>query len=195
MFELFRSKAEAVSAVVHRASTAPAALELVLGVLEREQVRDEPGARAVWCEGPILGRLDRDALSGRVPGLSFEVTRGRAADSRVGVTEFDWALADTGTLAQDATDPRLRLASSLTETHVALVRTGAILPDLASLLARIDPRRMRYVACVTGPSRTADIERVLTIGVHGPKKLVVIAVDAAVDAAGDAASNAAGEVR
>jgi L-lactate dehydrogenase complex protein LldG len=41
----------------------------------------------------------------------------------------------------------------------------------------MDPRRVRYLACVTGPSRTADIERVLTIGVHGTRRLVVIAVD------------------
>ncbi len=66
---------------------------------------------------------------------------------------------------------------------------------MAALLARIDPGRMRYVACVTGPSRTADIERVLTIGVHGPRKLVVVVVDAAVDTAVDAAVGAAEEVR
>ena len=40
----------------------------------------------------------------RVPGLSFEVTKPLAAESRVGVTEFDWALAETGTLVQDASD-------------------------------------------------------------------------------------------
>jgi L-lactate dehydrogenase complex protein LldG len=177
MFELFKAKAEAVSAEVHRVKDRAEARELVMRVLEREGVEDAPGARAVWREGPLLGPLDRDALATRAPGLSFEVTRERAAESRVGVTEFEWALADTGTLAQDATDPALRLASTLTETHVALVPTGAILPDLADLLGRIDPRRMRYLACVTGPSRTADIERVLTIGVHGPKKLVIVAVD------------------
>jgi L-lactate dehydrogenase complex protein LldG len=177
MLQLFRTKAEAVSAEVVQVASPAAALDAVLDVLVRERVEDAPGARAVWCEGPLLrGLLDPAALRRRVPGLSFEVTKERAAASRVGVSEFDWALAATGTIAQDATDPRLRLVSTLTETHVALVRTAALLPDLECLLARVDPRKARYLACVTGPSRTADIERVLTIGVHGPRKLVVVLV-------------------
>jgi len=72
------------------------------------------------------------------------VTKERAAESRVGISEFDWALAETGTLAQDATDPRLRLASTLPETHVALVRASTLLPDMECLVARVDPRRARY---------------------------------------------------
>jgi L-lactate dehydrogenase complex protein LldG len=112
-----------------------------------------------------------------MPGLSFAVTRERAAESAVGISEFDWAVADTGTLAQDATDVAKRLVSTLTETHLAIVRTGSILPDFATLLGRVAPERMRYLTCVTGPSRTADIERVLTIGVHGPERLVIVAID------------------
>ncbi|HEX9400669.1 MAG TPA: lactate utilization protein [Anaeromyxobacter sp.] len=178
MLELFRAKAEAVRAEVLRVPSPAAAVDAITTVLEQERVEDVPGGRAVWCEGRILqGTLDRDALARRFPGLSFEVTKERASRSRVGVTEFDWALAATGTLAQDATDPRLRLASMLTETHVALFRTATLLPDLECLLARVDPRHARYLACVTGPSRTADIERVLTIGVHGPRRLVIVAVD------------------
>ena len=178
MFDLFRQRAEAVGAEVLRVPSPAAALDAVAGLLEREQVADAPGARAVWCEGPLLQcALDPGALARRFAGLSFEVTRARAAESRVGVSEFDWALAATGTIAQDAADPRLRLASALPETHVALVRTASLLPDLECLLARVDPRRVRHLACVTGPSRTADIERVLTIGVHGPARLVVVVVD------------------
>jgi L-lactate dehydrogenase complex protein LldG len=179
MLQLFKAKAEAVSAEVLRVPSPAAAVDAVLGVLARERVEDAPGARAVWCEGAIVqGLLDRAALSLRVPGLSFEVTKERAAQSRVGVSEFDWALAMTGTIAQDATDPRVRLVSMLTETHVALVRESSLLPDMECLLARVDPRKARYLACVTGPSRTADIERVLTIGVHGPRRLVVVVVGA-----------------
>lgn len=177
MLELFKAKAEAVSAEVLQVPSPAAAVDAVLGVLERERVAEAPGARAVWCEGPILRELpDPAALVRRVPGLSFDVTKERAAESRVGISEFDWALAETGTLAQDATDPRLRLASTLPETHVALVRASTLLPDMECLVARVDPRRARYLACITGPSRTADIERVLTIGVHGPKKLVIVMI-------------------
>jgi L-lactate dehydrogenase complex protein LldG len=135
-----------------RVGSRGAALRKVLEVLAREQVADAPGARAVWREGALLSPLDRPALKASVPGLSFEVTRESAAQSRVGVTELEWAIAETGTLAQDATDPALRLASSLPETHVALIGVGSLVPDLAALLARVDPRRMRYLALVTGPS-------------------------------------------
>jgi L-lactate dehydrogenase complex protein LldG len=183
VLDLFEAKALAVGAEVRRAAGPREALSTILELLAREPLADAPGQRAVWCEGPILREvLDRAALTRRFAGLSFEVTRERAAESRVGCSEFDWGLAETGTLAQDATDPRLRLVSTLPELHVALVRAAAILPDLECLLTRIDPRRMKYLACVTGPSRTADIERVLTIGVHGPRRLVIVTVGAPAEA-------------
>ncbi len=68
MLGLFKAKAEAVSAEVLQVPSPAAAVDAVLGVLERERVVDAPGARAVWCEGPILqGLLDLAALVRRVP--------------------------------------------------------------------------------------------------------------------------------
>jgi L-lactate dehydrogenase complex protein LldG len=176
MFDLFKAKAEAVSAEVHRFATSRDALAFVAAELRREGVADQPSHRAVWCDGPLRRAAERTELA-TMPGLSFAVTRERAAESAVGISEFDWAVADTGTLAQDATEVAKRLVSTLTETHLAIVRTGSILPDFATLLGRVAPERMRYLTCVTGPSRTADIERVLTIGVHGPERLVIVAID------------------
>jgi L-lactate dehydrogenase complex protein LldG len=120
--------------------------------------------------------MDRNRLR-EVPGLRFDVTRELAADARVGISEMTWALADTGTLVQDSTAIEQRLVSSLPTIHVAIVPTTGILPDMPALLSRINPAECGYLAMITGPSRTADIERVLTIGVHGPERLIIIAVD------------------
>jgi L-lactate dehydrogenase complex protein LldG len=90
---------------------------------------------------------------------------------------MEWGLADTGTVVQDATDPALRLVSTLPEIHVALLPACRILPGLADVVPKLDPGRAPYISFITGPSRTADIERVLTIGVHGPSRLVVVVHD------------------
>jgi L-lactate dehydrogenase complex protein LldG len=177
MFETFRARAEAVSAEVHRVGAPAEALRFVEGLLAREGVADAPGARAVWAAGPLAAGLERERVAERIPGLTFDVTRQAAAESRVGVSEMEWGLADTGTVVQDATDPALRLASTLPEIHVALLPADRILPTLADVLPRLDPGRSPYISFVTGPSRTADIERVLTIGAHGPVRLVVVVHD------------------
>jgi L-lactate dehydrogenase complex protein LldG len=177
MFETFRARAQAVSAEVHRAATRAEALDFVLSLLRKEGVSDAPGAYAVWAEGPFLAGVDRAALARDVRGLRFEVTKELAAGAKVGISEVDYAVANTGTLAQAVDDVAQRLVSSLPAIHVALVPAGRIVPDLAALFARLGPAKSRYLALVTGPSRTADIERVLTIGVHGPERLVIVFVE------------------
>ncbi|MFO0580837.1 MAG: lactate utilization protein [Anaeromyxobacter sp.] len=179
MLETFRARAEAVSARVHRAAGKAEAVEVVLALLAKEGVSAEPGRTAVWAEGPLLAGLDRAALAARAPGLGFEVTRETAAAARAGVTEVDWLVANTGTIAAAADAVAPRLAASLPDVHVAIASAARIVPDLAALFARLGPAQTRYLSLTTGPSRTADIERVLTIGVHGPARLHVVVVDGA----------------
>jgi L-lactate dehydrogenase complex protein LldG len=78
---------------------------------------------------------------------------------------------------QAADEADKRLVSTLPPLHIALVSASAVLPGLPALIERVDPRESAYLAFITGPSRTADIERVLTIGVHGPARLIIILVD------------------
>ena len=177
MFATFEARAQAVSAEVHRYGTRQEAVQFLLDFLRAEAVADAPGSYAVWADCPFLAGIDRAELARQVPGLSFGVTREAAAAAKVGISQLDCAIAATGTLVQDATPVELRLASTLPTIHVALVPTGELYPDLAAVVARLDPRHAPYISMITGPSRTADIERVLTIGVHGPKRLVVVFVD------------------
>jgi len=176
MFEQFKTRAEGVSAEVYRFETKEAALAWLIGFLLREGMADKPQSTALWAECSFLDGMDRDELQ-RIPGLKFGVTRELAADAKFGISQMEWSLADTGTLVQDSTAIEQRLVSSLPTIHIALVPTNGILPDMPTLLERLHPKESAYIAMITGASRTADIERVLTIGVHGPERLVIVFVD------------------
>jgi L-lactate dehydrogenase complex protein LldG len=177
IIESFKTRAEAVSAQVHRVATKKLALALVIRLLQQEGVADVPNSRAVWAACPMIGDAEKNLLQSEVPGLTFDVTRERAAAAKVGISQMDWALANTGTVVQCADAVDKRLVSTLPLLHIALVSTASLVPDIPALLNRVDPRQSAYLSFITGPSRTADIERVLTIGVHGPERLIVVLVD------------------
>ena len=176
MYEQFKARAEGVSAEVFRFASKVLALDFIVGFLQREGISDEPGSHALWADSPFLDGIDRQTLR-EISGLKFEVTRELAAEARFGISQMGWALADTGTLVQDSSAIEQRLVSSLPTIHIALIPTSGLLADLPALLTMLHPKDSGYIAMITGPSRTADIERVLTIGVHGPERLVIVFVD------------------
>lgn len=177
MYELFKTRAEGVGAEVHRFGTKEEALTFIGGFLRAAGVDDAPGGYALWADGPFLKGVDREALRAGAPGLKFQVTRELAADALVGISEAGYALTDTGSLVTDQTAVEQRLASTLPVIHLAIIGTDRILDGKSAVFTKINPSNSRYIAFITGPSRTADIERVLTIGVHGPKRLVIVFVD------------------
>ena len=119
----------------------------------------------------------------RAQGASVVTTISREAAEAAGggVTGVNFAIATTGTLVIESTPEALRLASTLPEKHFALLDPRKILRDDIAAVAplrqfhRTQPRN--YLAWITGPSRTADIERVLTIGVHGPRELHILLIE------------------
>lgn len=97
-----------------------------------------------------------------------------------GVTFCNFAMADTGTVVLESTDEDIRLATTLPEVHFVIVDPKKVLADN---LAAVEPLKALhagsapcFVAYISGPSRTADIERVLTIGCHGPRELHIVLV-------------------
>jgi L-lactate dehydrogenase complex protein LldG len=177
MFTQFKAKAEAAGAEVHRFGRKAEALAFIEDFLKKEDTKDAPGSYALWAEGPILNGVDTKSLAKKIPGLKFEVTRPLAKEAKICVSQVDWGIANTGTVAVDSTAVELRLAAALPWIHIAILDSGAIVPDLGALLSRMHPSKNSYIALTTGPSRTADIERVLAIGVHGPERLVLVCID------------------
>jgi L-lactate dehydrogenase complex protein LldG len=90
-----------------------------------------------------------------------------------GLTGALAAVAETGTLVLPGGPGRPLTASLLPEIHIAVVPVEALRLGLREILILPEVRQTSASALVTGPSRTADIEMALTIGVHGPGELQV----------------------
>jgi L-lactate dehydrogenase complex protein LldG len=176
-FDTFKLRAEAVSAEAHRFAATGGALEFILEYLRGAGVTDAPQGYAVWADCAFLDSFNKVQLSEKLPGLLFDVKRENATAAKVGISQLDWGIANTGTLVQDAAAVERRLVSTLPLIHIAILATDRIVPDLPTLITKVRPEQTNYISFITGPSRTADIERVLTIGVHGPEKLVIVLVD------------------
>lgn len=116
------------------------------------------------CEGKGLELIDH-GLCRHLGGLD------------IGFTVCDLGIAETGTLVLDSSSEEVRLATMVCETHVAVLPQSKLRatsfdaePELLEFMASTP----NYLSFITGASRTADIERVLALGVHGPLELHIL---------------------
>lgn len=104
------------------------------------------------------------------------------ASADIGITGADFAIADTGTLVLLSGPEQPRLTSLLPPVHIAILEKETIVPNIHALFAKLGESHENYdrlcscISFITGPSRTADIELNLTLGVHGPGRAIVIIV-------------------
>jgi L-lactate dehydrogenase complex protein LldG len=100
----------------------------------------------------------------------------------VGLTGAEAGLADTGTIVVRNGPGHTPLASLLPPAHVAILQAGRIFPDMRAYFSYVgrQPGASEQIhdtsnlVFITGPSRTADIEQTLTLGVHGPRELIIV---------------------
>jgi L-lactate dehydrogenase complex protein LldG len=201
VLDLFRKAAEKVSAVVSEVSTLEEAFEYAVDLCARKEACQllaagcaeplSPAAETLCAikpgkvmAAPGLGPEAWHALKSKCEnngiGLTDLPLRQHLAGIDIGLTMADWGIAETGTLVIDSSSEAIRLATMISEIHVAILPNGKIRPD-AFALERELRSYMRtpanYLAFITGASRTADIERVLAIGVHGPLELHILLLE------------------
>ncbi|MCE5265894.1 MAG: lactate utilization protein [Deltaproteobacteria bacterium] len=140
-------------------------------------IRSEEIRTASFQSHPLIQRYGiAELMEGRgVRTISPQGDRHDLAECDLGITVADGALPETGSVLLRTTQGQPDLLSLLPRVHLALVAPSAILADLhqAFALAKAD----RHFVLVSGSSRTADIEKVLTLGVHGPKSFHVWVCD------------------
>ena len=197
----FRSAAEKVSAIVSEVATLEQALGYTVELCARKEACE---LLAAGCGEPLSPAAEilcetKQSKTMAAPGLPPELwtrfkemcrpqgirltagpLRDHLAGIDIGVTIADYGIAETGTLVIDSSSEAVRLATMISEIHVAILplsRLRETAHDLESELTAYMQSPANYLAFVTGASRTADIERVLAIGVHGPLELHILLLE------------------
>jgi L-lactate dehydrogenase complex protein LldG len=175
----FKDQLESVGGEAHSVENLGQTVEIIVAhpALVQKEIVVAPNFATFqfWAEIlPLLRDKGIDVREAESPA--------KVADAPAGLSTAELAIAETGSvlLAENALEARV--VGMLTLTHFVLVRKETLFPmleDAGKLLAELAKSgsdQQHYISLVTGPSRTADIERTLTIGVQGPKAFCVIFV-------------------
>jgi L-lactate dehydrogenase complex protein LldG len=179
LIERFIGELTKVSGKVRVAKNEYEIREFIIGLAEEHNA----GSLAMW-ESDLIRQLNLYEL---VENLGLRVVylnnTAEIATADIGITETDFAIADTGTIVLMANEKQPRSMSLLPSIHIALMKSDIIVENLENLFFLVKnsynklDKTLELTSCmtfITGPSRTADIELNLTLGVHGPRELIVI---------------------
>ncbi len=144
--------------------------------LDRLKVENGWGKVASHCgvlTDTVVAALELPCL---LTDEGYDVTELEKCD--VGISQCEALIAQTGSVLITSRSAGGRALSVLPPHHVVLTRREQLLPDLTAAFAHLQttygddfPTMMSFI---TGPSRTGDIERILVLGAHGPKRLTVL---------------------
>jgi L-lactate dehydrogenase complex protein LldG len=166
-------KAGLVQAVISRIDSFDEALAYAVNLTREKRLNTLTAPGLSSEDSSHLSTLCQNAgLEHVIPPL-----RNHLRGIHTALTHVDWGIAETGSLVVYSDSEDLRIATMLCDIHVACLPASRIYPDSAALAAVLKERMASgpgYLSFITGASRTADIERVLTIGVHGPLELHIL---------------------
>jgi L-lactate dehydrogenase complex protein LldG len=176
LIKQMQEKAEVVQAIVSKIVCLEDAFQYTADLTKAQ------GGQTVVATG--LAAKERNLLKKQCKTADLTLLdfplRPHADKIHTALTPVDWGIAETGTLVLDSTSEDIRIATMLAETHIAVLPASKIKPDSVSLANELNAVLKTdapiYYAFITGASRTADIERVLAIGVHGPKELHILII-------------------
>jgi len=170
--ELFRQNATVLRADFHLVPTRQELAGLLLAI------RDSEKWTKIGCHGGELTDFAVASLGLPVCRTDKGYEASELESCSAGITECDALVAQTGSVLVTSRSAGGRALSVLPPHHVVLARREQLLadlPDAFELLQRkYGTNYPSFLSFITGPSRTGDIERILVLGAHGPKKLTII---------------------
>ncbi len=129
----------------------------------------------LFCQDAKLHRMLKTG------GIPFESHSDALLEARIGITRCEYLIARLGTVMVSSRLSPGRKITVYPEIHLVLGYTSQLVPDLKQALAGIKKKYKddypSMISLISGPSRTADIEKTLVMGAHGPKELYVFLID------------------
>lgn len=175
-FPEFETRAKTAAAEVLRVPSITQARNVLENLLKELKVQ-----KVVAAKCPLQQAADIETTI-RALGIEYygvpEDIAAHAETADIGISGVEFGVAETGSVCQDAYAIESRLVSTLPPIHVVFMQSRNVVPGITEAFDIISKVfDCGYISFITGPSRTADIERVLTIGVHGPSRFIIIAID------------------
>ena len=174
LYERFKKNLESVNGTCVRASKADLG-KAVAGIFTEAGIPDTCIVETpLMKEAGVINALEEAGIK-----LYIDHFRLNADKVKGGFSESQFGIADLGTMVQARDVIDERLVSTMSEYYIGILKGSTIVPEYDDMFDIISewPEMPNFVGFVTGPSRTADIECVSTVGVHGPLQLSIVVVD------------------
>ena len=176
MARRFTEELEAIGGEVHRLGSIEKARGKLAELLDRSGWKTIAGV-----DRPLSRELTADLGPDRITWIGPEGNAKSMSELEAGLVEADCLVADTGTCMIACPTPQDRLLCYLPPACIVVAKSDRLFEHLPAVWDEIarraaDPELRGEFVFVTGPSRTADIEKILILGVHGPKRLIVLLV-------------------
>ncbi len=203
LFEILKQSASAASAKLCSAKNMQEALQIVIDLCEEKPnsilLLPEEGAQlgAHNEEADLPTRANRLLAAPDLNAQDYEFfkklcdekgytlinkgIRNHLAGIDIAINQVPYAIAESGTCVMQTQSEECLISSGVSELNVLIVPRSGILSNLTQLTPILNKYMQEHKACytsfITGPSRTADIELVLAVGVHGPLEVCIIVID------------------
>ena len=181
LVELFKQKLEEVGGHCIVAGTDSEVVTLLAGIISKLRETPLRARRIALSNAPGLESFIKQ-IEIEVDEIAVCPRPAELFGYDVGVSTAQAAIAETGTLVLESQSEKHRLVSLVPPVHIAIVEASNIVLTLGEALAAVHGGGLEglspTITFITGPSRTADIELTLAIGVHGPQELYVVVKDA-----------------
>ena len=179
LVEQFQKELENVSGEYHRVKNEKEAATIILKIMKQNGYEKIAVVRDDVCQKISKKVIENDASINRIQALNipYPERKNELAGIPIALVKASFSVADIGSLVFPFDDTRTSLPHFLSDCIIVVVSRKNLMANQFELFKKLSPEKTKHMVLVTGPSRTADIEKILILGAHGPRRLVVLMFD------------------